>query len=59
MSILQPSDTQVLDWMYITPRNNRVEGLMAELGYEKSHVYNIKDRALYKFTTAMYGLIDY
>ncbi len=59
LSVLTGQERMVLDWMYITPRNNRVEGLMSELGYEKSQVYRLKDAALYKFTTAMYGLIDY
>jgi len=32
---------------------------MEELNYEKTRVYEIKDQALYKFTIAMYGIVEY
>lgn len=55
------TDTQriVLEKFFIDRPSRHVEWLMEHLNYEKSRVYQLKDDALYGFTVAMYGLIDY
>lgn len=59
LASLDKTERLVLDRFYIDRRKGHVEKLMEELYYEKSRVYEIKDQALYKFTIAMYGLIEY
>ena len=56
---LDEPEKHVLELFYINRQKNHVERLMEECNYEKSQVYNIKDKALYKFTISMYGLVDY
>ena len=52
---LDPTEQMLLDWCYITPRRGRISGLCQLLGREKSAVYRRRDRALEKFTTALFG----
>ena len=56
---LDKTERLVLDRFYIDRPKGHVEKLMEELNYEKSRVYEIKDQALYKFTIAMYGIVEY
>lgn len=56
---LSEDEKTVLQYFYITPISKAVDDLCERLGYEKSQIYRIKDRALYKFTIAEYGLYDY
>lgn len=56
---LEEHERNVLDVFYMHRCKGHVEKLMEEFNYEKSQVYRIKDTALYKFTIAMYGLVDY
>lgn len=56
---LAPEERRVLELMFIHRERGAVDRLMEEMHLEKTRVYEIKDRALYKFTTSMYGLIDY
>lgn len=58
LDILSRTERLVLERFYINRTQGHVERLCDELGYEQRQIYNIKDNALYKFTTAMYGLID-
>lgn len=59
LSGLEKQERLVLEKFYIYRTKGYMDDLMQELGYEQSHVYNVKDRALHKFTIAMYGLIEY
>ena len=59
LASLDETERLVLEKFYIDRPKNHVEKLMEELNYEKSRVYEIKDQALYKFTIAMYGIIEY
>lgn len=59
LSSLDKTERLVLDRFYIDRPKDHVEKLMEELNYEKSRVYEIKDQALYKFTIAMYGIVEY
>ena len=59
LASLDKTERLVLDRFYIDRPKNHVERLMEELNYEKTRVYEIKDQALYKFTIAMYGIVEY
>ncbi len=48
----------VLERFYIEGGRGHAEWLMERLACEKSRVYELKDEALYAFTTAMYGLAE-
>ena len=59
LGVLTPEEKRVLDAFYIHHMPGHVPTLMEELGYEQRQIYKIKDRALYRFTVAMYGLTDF
>lgn len=59
LSALTDEERRVLDLFYIHRTRGHVEILMEELHLETSQIYRIKDAALYKFTTTLYGLIDF
>lgn len=59
LNTLTDEERRVLDLFYIHRTRGHVEVLMEELHLETSQIYRIKDAALYKFTTTLYGLIDY
>lgn len=58
LSGLSSEERDVLDCFYINQQHRSLETLKEKLGYEKSQIYRIKDRALYVFTISCYGLID-
>ena len=58
ISKLDDKDIKILDAFYMTGSRS-VYHLMQDLGYEERQIYNLKDRALYKFTVEMYGITDY
>ena len=55
---LSAEERDVLDCFYINQTHRDLEALKEKLGYEKSQIYRIKDRALYIFTITCYGIID-
>lgn len=59
LSMLTTEERKVLDLFYINRVKGHVERLTEELHLESSQIYRIKDAALYKFTTSIYGLIDF
>ena len=58
LSLLGEDEQLALERFYIHRQEQHVERLCEELGYEKSRVYELKDRALRRFTIAMYGILD-
>jgi hypothetical protein len=54
-------ERRILELFYIDRPYDYIQILGEEFGYEKSSLYNKKDRALRRFTLAMYGIsnIDY
>ncbi len=58
LSVLNDEERMVLNEFYINRSSQHIEKLCDELHCEQANVYRIKDRALYKFTIAMYGVID-
>ena len=49
----------ILDAFFISRPKNHIEKCIEKLHVEQSQVYRMKDRALYRFTVSMYGIIDY
>lgn len=58
LAALDATERLVLDRFFINRPRNHVEGLMEELGYERTQIYKIKDQALYNFTLAEYGITE-
>lgn len=58
MSCLDTNEQKVLEGFYIDKQRDHIEYLKEELMIEKSQVYRIKNQALYKFTSHMYGLAE-
>lgn len=56
---LSDDERLVLDLFYINRTRGHVEQLMEILNLEQAQIYRVKDAALYKFTTTIYGIIDY
>ena len=58
LSVLAPEERLILMRLYICPERKAVERLAGELGIEQSSIYRHRDRALEKFTMALYGLAE-
>ena len=52
---LTPEEKLILHRMYIFPERNCLDRLSSELGVEQSSIYRKRDKALQKFTVALYG----
>ena len=55
LELLEPDDRLVLDRFYINPEKRAADRLAGDLGIDVKTVYARKDRALRKFTIALYG----
>ena len=55
LETLQEDELTVIERMFIYRERGAAQKLMTELGYEKSQVYNIRDRALNNLAQARYG----
>lgn len=55
LGALTPEEKLVLHRLYIYPERGAVERLCNELGAEQSTVYRKRDKALQRFTMALYG----
>ena len=55
LSALDPQERLVVQLLYIMPKKGNVGRLCGMLGCEQSTVYRRRDRALQKFTAALYG----
>lgn len=58
LEILDPDDRLVLDRFYIHPEKYAADRLAGDLGIDVKTVYARKDRALRKFTIALYGVME-
>lgn len=58
LSVLTENERLVLTRFYIHREPRYLDRLCGELGYEKTAVYGLKNRALKRFTLAMYGVVD-
>ncbi len=55
---LSQEERTVLQRLYIQPKKNNVDRLCEELSIERSSIYRKRDKALEKFTLAMYGPVS-
>lgn len=55
LQALEPEELLVLRRMYLTPERGAVDRLCEELGVEQASVYRKRDKALHRFTVALYG----
>lgn len=58
LGALDDEERLVLDRFYIHRTRGHVERLIGELGVEAKMVYRRKDKALRRFTVAMYGSVE-
>ena len=58
LSVLSPEEKLVLHRFYMYPERGSVERLCGELGVEQSSIYRKRDKALHRFTTALYGTVE-
>ena len=58
LSVLSPEEQLVLQRFYICPERGSVQRLCGELGVEQSSIYRKRDKALHKFTIALYGTVE-
>lgn len=58
LSALTPEEKLILHRLYIYPERGSVERLCGELNVEQSSVYRKRDKALRKFTCALYGISE-
>ena len=55
LSALTQDEQLVLQRMYLYPEKGALDRLCAELGVEQSSIYRKRDKALQRFTMALYG----
>lgn len=58
LAVLDDTERLILDRFYISPAKGNVDRLCEELFLEKSAVYDRKDKAVRRFTIAMYGVVE-
>lgn len=58
LNVLTPEEREILQQLYICPEKNAVQQLSQSLGVEHSSIYRRRDRALFKFTMALYGSME-
>lgn len=58
LEALNDEDRLILDRFYIMPAKGNINRLCEELGVEQATVYRRRDKALHRFTLALYGCIE-
>ena len=58
LQCLAPEERLILQRLYIYQEKDGLERLCRELGVERSSIYRYRDRALEKFTVALFGKSD-
>ena len=58
LGVLNPEEKLVLSRLYIYPEKGSLERLCQELGVEQSSIYRKRERALRRFTQALYGFTE-
>lgn len=57
LQVLTEKERTILQRFYINREKNAAERLAGELGYERAHIYRMKDEALIKLTRALHGQV--
>jgi len=55
---ISEQERKILELFYINRQRDCATRLSEDLGYEKRHIYNLKDAALRKYVLSMYGAIE-
>lgn len=58
LAVLDQEEQLVLDRFFIHPAKGNIDRLCGELFIEQSQVYKRRDKALRKFTIALYGCVE-
>ena len=58
LAALTPEERLVVRRMYLYPERGAIDVLCAELGVEQASVYRKRDKALHRFTLALYGFSE-
>ena len=58
LAALTPDERLVLQRLYVYPERGALDRLCNELGVEQSTIYRKRDRALHRFTVALYGFSE-
>ena len=58
LGALSPEEKLILHRLYVYPERGSLERLCADLEVEQSSIYRKRDKALRKFTCALYGFSD-
>lgn len=58
LAALTPEEKLILHRLYIYPERGSVDRLCGELNVEQSSIYRKRDKALRKFTYALYGISE-
>ena len=56
LKCLSPEDKKILHRLYIYPEKGAPKRLCEELGIESSSIYRRRNKALHRFTIAVYGI---
>ena len=56
LGTLSQQEQQLLQKLYICPERGSISRLCTELGVEQSSIYRRRDKALHRFTLALYGV---
>lgn len=59
LAVLDPEERRILDRFYIHRARGNVERLCEELAVEQATVYRRRDKALRRFTLALYGVTEH
>lgn len=58
LTTLNDIERQIVTYRYIEHKKLSIEELRHKTGYERAHLFRIINQSLYKFTRAMYGIVD-
>jgi hypothetical protein len=59
LEVLNPEEKMLLERFFIYPQKGIAERLCSEMGVESSSVYRKRDKALQRFTVALYGSVEH
>lgn len=58
LSVLSAEEKTVLDKFYMNRPRRHIDELCESLNYERTRIYEIKEKALRKFTLSCYGIVE-
>lgn len=58
LDTLTDEERRILDGFYMRRTSSYIDDLCEQTGLERAQVYRLKDKALYKYTVATYGVAE-